>query len=83
MESLDEKPKLENRRSSSSSNSDTDSSSGSNDSSSSNESLFSRAMHFLRIFFTSITVEPVVFMICVGTGLYMIVQAEIYIEKVL
>ena len=31
---------------------------------------------------TNITVEPCYFLFCVGTGLYMIVSAQLYIEKV-
>ncbi len=43
---------------------------------------FRQAWAAIRLVVANITVEPVYFLFCVGTGLYMIVSGQLYIEKV-
>lgn len=38
--------------------------------------------NYLKKVVSNITVEPVVFLTCMGVGLYMIVSSELYIQKV-
>ena len=59
-----------------------DDSISSSSSNSSDVGIFTRVWTFIKTIIFGITVEPVVLLLCVGTGLYMIVASELYIDKV-